>query len=173
MREWHARVGTWCDTYRNKWRTALLVEIDLQTGVYVFDQSLERVMLAYGLSRRQLKQRDKNRMRGFPDVNIGVRKTLVINAFECDRGHFLGHASGGELDINLFPQRRELNRGWSQEGKVFRSMEQYAATHPGTFVYHRAIYNDKTWIPDKLEYGLLIDDSQWWVETFSNKNPDA
>ena len=170
---WESRVGAWCDEYRTEWGTASILEIDLQIAVYVFDTSIERVLLAYGLSSPQLEDRDENRMRRFPDVNIGVRKVMGIDAFECDRGHFLGHAAGGELDINLFPQRRELNQGKSQEGKLFRRMERHVAKHFGTFVYHRAMYNDDTWIPDRLEYGLLADDSEWWVETFSNKNANA
>lgn len=35
--------------------------------------------------------------------------------------------------MNLFLQRRDLNRGWSQQGKQYRAMEQYLADHPGTF----------------------------------------
>jgi hypothetical protein len=46
------------------------------------------------------------------------------------------------LDVNLFPQRREVNRGWSDEGKLFRKMERYAAEHPGTFCFARPICRD-------------------------------
>ena len=108
-------------------------------------------------------------MRGFPNVNIGVRAVLGDKAFLADRGHFLGHASGGVLDINLFPQRRELNRGWSAEGREFREMERFVSTHPGVFFYHRPIYDDDTWIPWQLDYGVLVDDERWWVRRFCNK----
>jgi len=108
-------------------------------------------------------------MKRFPDVNIGVRKVVGDHAFPADRGHFLGHASGGVLDINLFPQKRDLNRGWSQEGKLFRQMERYVAMHSRLFFYHRPIYGDCTWIPMRLEYGLLMRDKQWWVEQFENR----
>ena len=108
-------------------------------------------------------------MRRFPDVNIGVRKVLGDRALPSDRGHFLGHASGGVLDINLFPQRRDLNRGWSEEGKLFRRMELYVANHAGLFFYHRPMYDDATWIPAKLEYGLLMEDERWWIEQFQNR----
>ncbi len=91
------------------------------------------------------------------------------DADEFDRGHFLGHASGGELDINLFPQDRRLNRGWSEEGKLFRKMESHAASHPGTFFFHGAVYADDSWVPDRLEYGVLLDDREWWIETFHNR----
>lgn len=85
------------------------------------------------------------------------------------RSQLLGHASGGILDIDLFPHRRELNRGWSAEGKRFRRMERYVADHPGTFFYHRPLYDDQTWVPELLEYGILVDDTEWWVDTFRNK----
>ena len=81
----------------------------------------------------------------------------------------MGHASGGQLDINLFPHRRELNRGWSAEGKVFRALEKYVADNPGTFFYHRPIYDDDSWIPATLEYGVLKENKVWCVEAFANK----
>ena len=169
LEDWEERVRAWCDEYRDEFGPSSILEVNLRIAIYVFDQSLERVLLAYGLSGPQLDARDKNRMRRFPDVNVGVKAAMGEDAFVADRGHFLGHAAGGVLDINLFPQRRELNRGWSSEGKLFRRMEEYAATHLGTFVYHRATYNDDTWIPETLEYGLLVDNKDWWIGRFRNK----
>jgi hypothetical protein len=169
LAEWENRVDGWCDGYNAKFPHANLSEINLDLAVFMFDHVSERVILAYALSIEQLTKRDSSRMRGFPDVNVSVRKVVGENAFNADKGHFLGHASGGILDINLFPQRRELNRGWSPEGKRFRKMERYVAEHPGKFFYHRAIYNDETWIPYCLEYGVLCGDTRWWVDTFRNK----
>ena len=108
-------------------------------------------------------------MRGFPDVNVGVKSVLGPRAFLADRGHFLGHASGGALDINLFPQSRRLNRGWSAEGKRFRAIERYVAVHPGSFFYHRPFYEDGTWIPARLEYAVLRSDGKWWKDAFANR----
>jgi len=167
--DWEERVGAWCDEYRDQFGPSDILEVNLKMAVYVYDCSCERVLLAYGLSCPQLEARDKNRMRGFPAVKVGVKAVMGEVAFDADRGHFLGHAAGGELDINLFPQRRELNQGWSDEGKLFRQMEEHASKHFGTFLYHRAMYNDDTWIPDRLEYGLLVDDQNWWTESFRNK----
>jgi hypothetical protein len=76
-------------------------------------------------------------MRGFPDVSLSVRSALGERAFLADRGHFLGHASGGQLDVNLFPRSRTLNRGWSEQGKIYRRMERFVAANLGTFFYHR------------------------------------
>jgi hypothetical protein len=143
--------------------------VNLDFAVFVFDHHDERVTLAYAVSVEQLHPRDVARIRGFPDVNFTVRRVLGESAFPADRGHFLGHASGGALDINLFPQHRDLNRGWSAEGKRFRAMERFVAAHPGTFFYHRPIYKDDTWIPALLEYAVLRDGSQWWTDTFHNK----
>jgi hypothetical protein len=169
LANWEEQVSGWCDEYFDKFGGAELSEMNLNFAVFVFDQTLERVTLAYAVSIKQLMKRDVNRMRGFPDVGVSVKKVSGEKAFRADKGHFLGHASGGILDINLFPQRRELNRGWSADGKQFRSMERYVAEHPGTFFYHRPIYDDETWVPQLLEYGVLEDDVHWRVKTFANK----
>src|ERR1035437_4434492 len=165
------RVDEWCDAYKQGLAGSRILEIYLGNSVYLFDQgeAYERVVLAYGLSSQPKASRDQDRMRRFPDVNIGIQKHLSDAAFPADRGHFLSHASGGELDINLFPQRRDLNRGWSAEGKCFRKMEKYVADHRGTFHYHRTVYDDDTWIPASLEYGVLVGDADWWVCVFANK----
>jgi hypothetical protein len=80
---------------------------------------------------------------------------LGPDAKPSDRGHFLGHASGGDLDINLFPHARALNRGWPSEGKEFRRLERLAAEQEGAFFFHRPLYRDASWIPSALEYGVL------------------
>jgi hypothetical protein len=167
--DWEDRVSAWCDEYADKFEGADLSEMNLDFAVFIFDHTLERVTLAYAVSVERLMKRDASRMRGFPDPNISVQRVLGKNAFRADKGHFLGHASGGQLDINLFPQRRELNRGWSVDGKEFRRMERYVAAHLGTFFYHRPIYDDETWVPQRLEYGVLNGDTHWRVKAFSNK----
>lgn len=169
LKDWEERVGGWCSEYQASSAAVQIVEINLGQSVYLFDLMAERVVLSYGISVHEERRRDTARMRGYPNVHSGVKHVLGDRAFLADRGHFLGHASGGTLDINLFPQRRELNRGWSSEGKRFRQMERYAAAHPGLFFYHRPMYDDDTWIPDRLEYGLLVDDVRWWLEQFHNK----
>ncbi|HUF37960.1 MAG TPA: hypothetical protein VMN57_05510 [Anaerolineales bacterium] len=169
LANWGSQVTVWCDEYDAAFPSADLTEIHLEYAVYIFDLTAERVTLAYALSVEQLMRRDASRIRGFPNVNASVRAVLGEKAFLADKGHFLGHVSGGILDINLFPQRRELNRGWSEEGKRFRAIERYVAAHPGAFFYHLPRYDDETWIPAALEYGVLMDDKEWWVERFRNK----
>ena len=34
-------------------------------------------------------------------------------------------------------------------------MERYCSDNPGTFFFSRAIYDDDTWIPFEIEYGIL------------------
>jgi hypothetical protein len=171
FRNWDDTIDDWCDEYVQAFDHTRLLEIYIDRAVYWFDQgdAYERTLVAYGISATPTDQRDANRMRHFPDVNVGIEVNLGDAAFKADRGHFLSHASGGELDINLFPQRRALNRGWSDEGKVFRQMERYAADRPGTFQFHRAMYDDDTWIPDRLEFGVLTSNGEWWIEQFANK----
>lgn len=172
LSDWDSRVGSWYDDYENAAADACLSEINLGAAVFTFDHTFERVVLAYAVSTPQLTARDASRIRGFPNVNESVRAALGDMAFTVDKGHYLGHASGGVLDINLFPHRRDLNRGWSSDGKRFREMERYVATYPGTFFYHRPTYDDDTWIPASLEYGVLVDNQTWWAGTFRNK-PEA
>lgn len=169
LQDWERRVEAWCDEYATASPDAQVSEINLDFAVFLFDHRAERVVLAYAISVAQLHPRDAARMRGFPDVNITVERSLGDQGFPADRGHFLGHASGGALDINLFPQQRDLNRGWSVEGKRFRAMERYVAQNPGSFFYHRPVYDDDTWVPAVLEYGILQQDGEWWIERFHNK----
>jgi len=168
LSDWGGQVQNWCREYEDEYSDAEISEINLDSSVFLFDHGLERVVLACAVSVEQLMQRNKSRMQGFPNVNIGVLNSAGNKKMVADRGHFLGHASGGSLDINLFPHHRDLNRGWSAEGKRFRSMERCVSEHPGTFFYHRPIYDDDSWIPACLEYGLLIDNKEWWVDTFKN-----
>jgi hypothetical protein len=166
---WDDAVEDFIARYEASFGPSEVSTINVDSAFFLFDHGFERVVLAYALSTEQLMKRDSARMRGFPNVNASVRRVLGDKAFVADKGHFLGHASGGILDINLFPQRRELNRGWSEEGKRFRSMERHVAEHPGTFFYHRPIYDDDTWIPSKLEYAVLRDGASWWKAMFFNK----
>jgi hypothetical protein len=130
---WEDRVDAWCSEYRVASADSEIVEVNLGSAVYLFDLTAERVVLAYAVSVEQTLPRDAGRMRGFPDVNVSVQAVTGGDTFPADRGHFLSHATGGGLDMNLFPQQRDLNRGWSPEGKMFRQMERFTAARPGVF----------------------------------------
>lgn len=89
-----------------------------------------------------------------------------------DKGHFIAHSIGGYvtgIEANVFIQRRDLNRGWSAEGKIFRSMEKYCAQNPATFCFSRPIYSDGTARPAYVEFGLVRTTGELWVECFDNR----
>lgn len=167
LKDWPARLAEMCRAYEDAVAEAHLVEFRVDTTVTVFDLVAERVVCMYGVSATPSAARDRSRMAGFPDVNVGWNRT-GRSRVAADKGHFLAHGAGGGLDANLFPQARDLNRGWSSQGRVYRRMERTAAAQAGTFVYHRPMYEDATWIPRRLEYGLLRADGTWWIEWFTN-----
>ncbi|NVJ90393.1 MAG: hypothetical protein HWE34_01975 [Methylocystaceae bacterium] len=162
LQNWKNRVNAWCAAYKATHGNSDIHEIHIDSAVFLFDLYFERVVLAYAISTPPLMKRDTNRMRGFPNVNAST-------TFFADKGHFLGHASGGQLDMNLFPHRRELNRGWSQEGKKFREMERFVEKNNNTFFFHHPLYDDLTWVPNQLEYGVLMESTNWWEDCFQNK----
>lgn len=169
LTDWPGKEKAILDAYRDSCPGCQLTEINLDLAFFIFDLVGERVALTYAFSTPALTKRDASRIRGFPNVNATVQRVMGEKAFPADKGHFLGHASGGSLDINLFPQRRDLNRGWSEQGKRYRAMERYVAEHSGTFFYHRPIYDDDTWLPDKLEFAIHTNERGWWVDVFNNK----
>lgn len=75
-----------------------------------------------------------------------------------DIGHFLPHSAGGPKDINFFVQERSLNRGWSEQGKRYRWLENMVFANPGTFFFVRPVYGDLSPIPRYLEWGALLDE---------------
>lgn len=123
----------------------------------------DRVIVVHGFSHQPKSHRDANRIRGFLGGGI-----TIPNRGNFDKGHFAAHSAGGGLDVNLFPQRASFNRGWSAAGKIYRQMENQAAANPGSFIFSRPIYNDDSWIPKEIEYGVLLSEGRLWVETFRN-----
>ena len=133
----------------------------IATGEVADEDAVEdRVVATFGFSKGIVERRDASRMQGFPKSPIGSPM--------MDKGHLLARSSGGGVDVNLFPQRTELNRGWSERGKVFRQMEKYCAAHVGTFSFCRPIYVDRSWVPGAIEYGVLTKELKLWVERFEN-----
>ena len=132
----------WCDRYRAMSNTETnILQLEDHGFEFLFDfgselvaqgrvgtdqASEDRVVAVFGRSVGSSGKRDASRMRGFLGGPI-MRKDGVTS----DKGHFIGHSLGGGLDVNLFPQRRDVNRGWSKQGRVFREMERYCAARPG------------------------------------------
>ena len=132
-------------------------------GVYM------RTFAAYGLSKPSAipRQKDDARLRGW------MGKTDQVAGAERDKGHFIAHSIGGKVaggETNVFLQRRDLNRGWSEAGRVFRRMEVDAQQHPGSLFFHRAIYLEESTTPSFLEVGLCLPGQSLRVAIFDNRS---
>jgi len=164
----------WCAAYdemtasRNN-----IVQVTLETYDYLFDFASQipnnkvedRLVAVYGMSGSNLGPRDAARMKGWMGSHFTDRDGRPM-----DKGHAMSHRSGGGLDINLFPQRPQVNRGFGkcEHDLRFRAMERETLKRPGTFCFIRFIYRDSTWFPAKIEYGLIRADGSLWVEEFDN-----
>jgi len=134
-------------------------------GIISHNQAVEdRVVAVFGRSQPSSIKRDANRIKGF----LGLSSKNFSNGY--DKGHFIGHALGGGLDVNLFPQKSDVNRGWSEKGRLYRKMERYCANNIGTFCFSRPLYYTSHWVPDAIEYGVLMSTLELWVEIFDNYN---
>jgi len=137
-------------------------------GIVPQDPSQEsRLVAAYGRSNPRPRKRDDSRLRGW------VGRTEAIFGREWDKGHYIGHSIGGAVDgieANVFVQRRDLNRGWSVQGKRFRLMEDHCCRHPSSFCFSRPIYDDGMSRPAAIEFGLLNLDNTIWAERFDNRS---
>lgn len=161
------------DYYDMSSHDPMILQFPYQGFTYLFDQASantndveDRLVAAYGISREEEGKRDKNRQREFLKVK-GSRGLFISGKGDFDRGHVIACSMGGGLDVNLFPQRPKLNQGTSEAGRIYRTMEVYAEQNPGTFVFSRLIYNDDSWVPSALEYGIMKD-GRLWVEWFEN-----
>jgi hypothetical protein len=173
---WEDLPGLWCDEYLDRAPLGYpsdIGDINLDGIHFLFDLAPEpvaqdepsiepRVVAVYGRSQLNPRSRDASRMKGF------LGPSGKVFGPDYDKGHFFAHSIGGGLDMNLFPQRKDINRGWSARGKTFREMEKYCAQNPGTFCFARPIYCDFSWKPCLLEYGIVFDAGALWVERFEN-----
>lgn len=101
-------------------KKAEIVETSSSSFSYLFDINAERLIAAYGVSGgKHTGKRDSTRMRGSP---LGGPKGY-------HRGHAIPHTLGGPLDINLVPQKGEVNIG------KFRTLEIQAVDTPGAFYF--------------------------------------
>lgn len=133
------------------------------THTYLLKES--RIIGAIGISEPAVTKRPSSSC--FQMSNMYGR-TEEIFGKSYDKGHHVCHGAGGGADWNLFPQLRSLNRGWSEEGRLYRQMEAYVAANPGTMFFSRPIHLDGSLCPSLLEYGVLMPDRKVWWATFSN-----
>jgi hypothetical protein len=123
-----------------------------------------RVVFVYGRSGGEINKRDSGRMRQF----LGAFKDHP-QLVGYDKGHFVAHCNGGHIDQNLYPQLKELNRGLSPQGKLFRSMERYLNRNEGLFYFVRPIYSDLTWIPHQIDFGIFTREKGLLLNRFDNR----
>lgn len=137
------------------------------TRAVPYDPSIEaRLVAVSGFSAPQKKKRDDYRLKGW----VGATERTFGSGW--DKGHFIANSIGGAVDqaeVNVFVQRRDLNRGWSTAGKRFRTMEKYCESNPGTFCFNRSVYYDQMGKPALVEFGVLRGNCELWVECFENR----
>jgi hypothetical protein len=158
----------WAAAYRSQLPESALLEFTSDGARFLFDLASEvgavqadRTLAAWGRSRQAPRPRDVSYQRGYPSPRGRAVRPL-------DKGHMVAHAAGGTFGPNMFPQDRELNRGWSVEGRRYRALEREIANTPGTFFFCCLLYADDTDFPAAVELGVLRGDGLQ-VERFRNR----
>ena len=156
------------DRYEHQFPDCSLLQFVQSGATYLFDlasavgaEQEDRTLVAWTITPATVGNRDVSYQRGFP-LPPDPDGTPV------DRGHLIPHLSGGEFGPNIFRQRRDLNRGWSSQGKRFRALEREAATTPGTFYFGHLLYEDGTAYPTEIETRLLRGETLH-VDRFRNR----
>ena len=136
-------------------------------GIVPYASDIEaRLIGVLGSSSPKTTDRDDYRLKGW----IGPTEKIFGRGW--DKGHYIAHTIGGAIDgleANVFVQRRDLNRGWSAAGKRYREMEKYCVSNPHTFCFSRPLYIDQTSKPAFIEFGVLKQSDELWIERFDNR----
>ncbi|HEY4848782.1 MAG TPA: hypothetical protein VIH87_13610 [Methylocella sp.] len=192
----------WCKAYREMPNAEFeIVQVTDGGYEFLFDLGADRVVAAFGTSQFNPAKRDSERMKDFlgkttskealntivkkaPSTQVaGQRQQMaqlswrerffLTYGHKYDRGHFMSHKQGGGLDINLFPQRADINQGHGRLGAHYRAMEKecvhQAEQGAPVFCFSRPIYDDESWVPAKLDYGIIYGPQRISVATFPNK----
>jgi hypothetical protein len=135
-------VDVWLTDYEQCVREHNVVMTETSGFSYLFDISAERLLAAWGVSRgRHGAQRDHSRMARHPH-SAGS---------DYHRGHAIPHTLGGPTDINLVPQRGDVNIG------PFRDLERQAVATPGALYFTYWIYTDRSGqTPATVDQGIII-----------------
>lgn len=134
----------------------------VQQGIAAASAAVDdRLIAAHGLSRPASEVRNGSRLRGRTLGPVSV--VAASERLPYDRGHAIGHALGGVLDLNIIPQTRAVNRGG-----LWRRMERYCQEHPGTYFFCRPIYAGLSSHPKEIEFGVFRSDGSLWAHTFQN-----
>jgi hypothetical protein len=136
----------WCDDYYDINPQAHLITIDLaESGssfTYLFDLALARIVIACGVPIAIGYSRDNTRQKDHPKP----KKDFV-------KGHLIAHSIGGGMDINFVPQLRSMNGG--EFRKIENLAQRNALENMKSFYFVRAIYNNDSSVPHKLEQCLV------------------
>ena len=145
-----------------------ILSITLEDFTFLWDETYERVVVAYGTSSHNSQSpkriREKSRIAYY--YRNFISRYQINTA--TDTGHFIAHSFGGGLDMNLFPQKRDVNRGYSPEGIAYRKMESSVLDNPGSFLFSRPLYYDETWQPFYIEYGVQHPGKTPYIRVFTN-----
>ena len=159
----------WVCSYRKQSLLApSILSISLEDFTFIWDETYERVVVAYGVSfhNSQSPKRIREKSRIAYYYRNFIRRYQINTA--TDTGHFIAHSFGGGIDINLFPQKRDVNRGYSSEEIAYRKMESSVLNNPGSFIFSRPLYYDETWRPFYIEYGIQHPGKAPCVRVFTN-----
>jgi len=158
----------WAAAYRARIPECALLEFDSDGARFLFDLASEvgaaqadRTLAAWGRSRPAPRPRDVAYQRGYPSPRGRAARPL-------DKGHMVAHAAGGTFGPNMFPQDRDLNRGWSAEGRRYRALEREIASRPGMFFFCCLLYADDSDLPAAIDLGVLRPDGLH-TERFRNR----
>lgn len=151
-------IPLWCDDYYYVNPRAELVVIDLDESgssfKYLFDLTLTRVVVSCGVPVTVGHARDSSRQSGYPSLKGFIK------------GHVIAHSIGGGMDINFIPQLRAMNGG--EFRKIENLAQKNAFENVRSFYFVRAIYNDDSSIPHKLEQGLVYPSGKVAYKTHLN-----
>ena len=143
-----------------------LVEFADGPAAFLFAQAgtshADRTLLAVGHPETPREVRDVVYQRGYPLPDTFAGRPV-------DRGHLIPYAGGGQYGPNLFVQDRALNRGWSRDGRGYRTLERAAvAGAPATLMFARPRYVDDTDVPGFIDLGVATA-TEIAVHTFRNR----
>ena len=158
--------------YEHQFPDCSLLQFVQSGATYLFDlasaveaEQEDRTLAAWTITPATVGKRDVSYQRGFP-LPPDPDGMLV------DRGHLIPHLSGGEFGPNIFRQRRDLNRGWSSQGKRFRALEREAATTPGNFYFGRLMYEDATHIQPRSRLACSAGRHCMWTGSVTGSHAD-
>jgi DNA/RNA non-specific endonuclease len=149
-------VAHYCDLTR--WEPEI-VEIALASLTYLFDlapssgpaphDADDRVVGVWGRLAKPRAARNRSRQAGF------IPEPARWSEAGYDRGHFVAHSLGGGMEINFFPQAKDLNRGSSERGRRWRALERHAASADEALIFVRPLYDGPSWRPALLDFCVV------------------